>query len=77
MNKIGSLESQLMTAFKNKEIQEVKDAVIGEEKLQEKELNDHVAKVRLSHRQKFNNGWRKKNKNKKKMAKASRKANRR
>tara|TARA_B100000424_G_scaffold247329_1_gene219638 strand:+ start:129 stop:359 length:231 start_codon:yes stop_codon:yes gene_type:complete len=76
MNKIGSLESQLMDAFKDKEVQEIKDAVVDEKRLQDKEIKDHVAKVRLSHRQKFNNTWRKKNKNKKKMAKASRRKNR-
>ena len=76
MNKIGSLESQLMDAFKDKEVQEMKDAVVDEKRLQDKEIKDHVAKVRLSHRQKFNNTWRKKNKNKKKMAKASRRKNR-
>ena len=76
MNKIGSLESQLMDAFKDKEVQEIKDAVVDEKRLQDKEIKDHVAKVRLSHRQKFNNTWRMKNKNKKKMAKASRRKNR-
>ena len=76
MNKIGSLESQLMDAFKDKEVQEIKDAVVDEKRLQDKEIKDHVAKVRLSHRQKFNNTWRKKNKNKKKIAKASRRKNR-
>tara|TARA_R100000234_G_scaffold43069_1_gene25538 strand:- start:1065 stop:1295 length:231 start_codon:yes stop_codon:yes gene_type:complete len=76
MNKIGSLESQLMDAFKDKEVQEIKDAVVDEKRIQDKEIKDHVAKVRLSHRQKFNNTWRKKNKNKKKMAKASRRKNR-
>ena len=59
MNKIGSLESQLMDAFKDKEIK------------------DHATKVRIAHQQKFNNTWRKKNKNKKKIARASRRANRR
>ena len=35
MNKIGSLESQLMDAFKDKEVQEIKDAVVDEKRLQE------------------------------------------
>ena len=77
MNKIGSLESQLMDAFKDKEVQEIKDAVVDEKRLQDKEIKDHATKVRIDHQQKFNNTWRKKNKNKKKIARASRRANRR
>ena len=77
MNKIGSLESQLMDAFKDKEAKDIKDAVLDEERLQDKEVKDHATKVRIAHQQKFNKSWRKKNKNKKKVAKASRRANRR
>ncbi len=77
MNKIGSLESQLMDAFKDKEVQEIKDAVVDEKRIQDKEIKDHATKVRITHQQKFNNTWRKKNKNKKKIARASRRANRR
>ena len=58
MNKIGSLESQLMDAFKDKE------------------MADHAAKIAMGHRQKFNDTWRKKNKSKRKTAKASRRKNR-
>ena len=76
MNKIGSLESQLMDAFKEKEEKEVATTAIDAQKLQDKEIADHAAKVALHHRQKFNGAWRKKNKKKNKMAKASRRKNR-
>ena len=76
MNKIGSLESQLMDAFKEKEEKEVSTTAIDAQKLQDKEIADHAAKVAMHHRQKFNGAWRKKNKKKNKMAKASRRKNR-
>ena len=76
MNKIGSLESQLMDAFKEKEEKEVATTAVDAQKLQDKEIADHAAKVALHHRQKFNGVWRKKNKKKNKMAKASRRKNR-
>ena len=76
MNKIGSLESQLMDAFKEKEEKEVATTAIDAQKLQDKEIADHAAKVAMHHRQKFNGAWRKKNKKKTKMAKASRRKNR-
>ena len=76
MNKIGSLESQLMDAFKEKEEKEVATTAIDAQKLQDKELDTRVAEMNLRHRQKFNNSWRKKNKKKKNVAKASRKNNR-
>ncbi len=76
MNKIGSLESQLMDSFKDKEEKEVATTAADAQKLQNKEIEDHAAKVNLAHRQKFNNNWRKKNKKRKNTAKASRKANR-
>ena len=76
MNKIGSLESQLMDAFKEKEEKEVATTAIDAQKLQDKEIADHAAKVAMHHRQKFNGAWRKKNKKKIKMAKASRRKNR-
>lgn len=76
MNKIGSLESQLMDAFKEKEEKEVATTAIDAQKLQDKEIADHAAKVAMHHRQKFNGAWRKKNKKKNKMAKASRRKNR-
>ena len=76
MNKIGSLESQLMDAFKEKEEKEVATTAVDAQKLQDKEIADHAAKVAMHHRQKFNGAWRKKNKKKNKMAKASRRKNR-
>ena len=76
MNKIGSLESQLMDAFKDKEEKEVATTAVGAKKLQEKEVAKHVAEVAMHHRQKFNDNWRKKNKKRKKTAKISRKNNR-
>ena len=76
MNKIGSLESQLMDAFKEKEEKEVTTTAVDAQKLQDKEIAAHAAKVAMHRRQKFNDTWRKKNKNKKKAAKASRRKNR-
>ena len=76
MNKIGSLESQLMDAFKEKEEKEVATTAADAQKLQDKEIEAHAAKVAMHHRQKFNDAWRKKNKNKRKMSRASRKTNR-
>ena len=76
MNKVGSLESQLMDAFKEKEDKEVATTAADAQKLQDKEIEAHAAKIAMHHRQKFNDTWRKKNKNKKKAAKASRRKNR-
>ena len=76
MNKIGSLESQLMDAFKEKEEKEVATTAVDAQKLQDKEIEAHAANVAMHHRQKFNDAWRKKNKNKRKMSRASRKTNR-
>ena len=76
MNKIGSLESQLMDAFKEKEEKEAATTAVDAQKLQDKEIEAHAAKVAMHHRQKFNDAWRKKNKNKRKMSRAIRKTNR-
>ena len=76
MNKIGSLESQLMDAFKDKEEKEVATTAADAQKLQDKEMADHAAKIAMGHRQKFNDTWRKKNKSKRRAAKASRRKNR-
>ncbi len=65
-----------MDAFKEKEDKEVATTAADEQKLQDKEIEAHDAKIAMHHRQKFNNTWRKKNKNKKKAAKASRRKNR-
>ena len=76
MNKIGSLESQLMDAFKEKEEKEVATTAADAQKLQDKEIASHAARIAKNHRQKFNATWRKKNKDKRKTAKASRRKNR-
>ena len=76
MNKVGSLESQLMDAFKDKEEKEVATTAVDAQKLADKEIAKHVAEVAMNHRQRFNSTWRKKNKKRKKTAKASRKNNR-
>ncbi len=76
MNKVGSLESQLMDAFKEKEEKEVATTAVDAQKLQDKEIAAHAAKIAQRHRQKFNDNWRKKNKNKRKIRKASRRKNR-
>ena len=76
MNKVGSLESQLMDAFKEKEEKEVATTAVDAQKLADKEIAKHVAEVAMNHRQRFNSAWRKKNKKRKKTAKASRKNNR-
>jgi len=76
MNKVGSLESQLMDAFKEKEEKEVATTAVDAQKLQDKEAAAHAARIALKHRQKFNDNWRKKNKNKRKIRKASRRKNR-
>ena len=65
-----------MDAFKEKEEKEVATTAADAQKLQDKEIAEHAAKVAMHHRQKFNDTWRKKNKNKKKAAKASRRKNR-
>ena len=76
MNKIGSLESQLMDAFKDKEEKEVATTAADAQKLQDKEIASHAARIAKNHRQKFNGAWRKKNKKKRNSAKASRRKNR-
>ena len=76
MNKVGSLESQLMDAFKEKEEKEVATTAVDAQKLQDKEIASHAARIAKNHRQKFNGTWRKKNKDKRKTAKASRRKNR-
>ena len=76
MNKIGSLESQLMDAFKDKEEKEVATTAADAQKLQDKEIAAQTARIAMNHRQKFNNSWRKKNKKKNKIARVSRRKNR-
>ena len=76
MNKVGSLESQLMDAFKEKEEKEVATTAADAQKLQDKEIASHAARIAKNHRQKFNGAWRKKNKKTRSAAKASRRKNR-
>ena len=76
MNKIGDFEKQMVEAFDKREEEEKtrnlseaeKDALYLEEQ--------HAEKVHQRYIERHNSQWRAKNKNKKKMAKASRKANR-
>ena len=76
MNKVGSLESQLMDAFKENEEKEVATTAADAQKLHDKEVHAHAAKIARRQREKFNKGWRRKEKKRRKMAKASRKNNR-
>ena len=75
MNKIGSLESQLMDSFKEKEEKEAATTAADAQKIQDKEIEARAAKILAKHKVKFNDKWRQKNKKKKKMAKASRRNN--
>ena len=76
MNKIGSLESQLMDAFKEKEENETATTAADAQKLVDKEIAVKVAKVQRRWVAKFDSKWRQNKKKKKNRAKASRKANR-
>ena len=76
MNKIGSLESQLMDSFKEKEEKEVATTAADAQRIEEKGLANHIAEMNMKRRQKFNNTWRKKNKKKRNTAKTSRRKNR-
>jgi len=76
MNKIGDFEKQMAAAFEKREEEEKtrnmskaeKDALYLEEQ--------HAVQVQRRFIERHDSTWRKKNKNKKKMAKASRRANR-
>tara|TARA_R110002020_G_scaffold129445_1_gene289808 strand:- start:267 stop:500 length:234 start_codon:yes stop_codon:yes gene_type:complete len=76
MNKIGDFEKQMVEAFDKRDEEEKtrnmskaeKDALYLEER--------HEAQVHRRFIERHDSTWRKKNKNKKKIAKASRKANR-
>tara|TARA_Y100000034_G_scaffold86069_1_gene103176 strand:- start:291 stop:524 length:234 start_codon:yes stop_codon:yes gene_type:complete len=76
MNKIGDFEKQMAAAFEKREEEEKtrnmskaeKDALYLEEQ--------HAEQVQRRFIERHDSTWRKKNKNKKKMAKASRRANR-
>ena len=76
MNKTGGLESQLMDAFKEKEEKELDIEAQGTQRLADKKEAERIAKIETRWNTKFNPKWRQKNKKRKNMAKASRRANR-
>ena len=76
MNKTGGLESQLMDAFKEKEEKELDIEAQGTQRLADKKEAERIAKIEKRWNTKFNPKWRQKNKKRKNMAKASRRANR-
>ena len=76
MNKTGSLESQLMDAFKEKEEKETATTAADAQKLADKEIATQTAKVQRRWGSKFDSKWHQNRKKKRRTAKASRKANR-
>ena len=76
MNKTGSLESQLMDAFKEKEEKETATTAADAQKLADKEIAVKVAKVQRRWSSKFDSKWHQNRKKKRRTTEASRKANR-
>ena len=76
MNKIDDLEKAMMAKFEKADEEEKLRNMSQAEKLQLKEEEEHAKVVESRFVQKFSPEWRKKNKNKKKIARASRKRNR-
>ncbi len=76
MGKAGTLEKQMMAAFKEKEEQEVAINNAELQQAQQAEVEKQIAKIRNRHEQKFNKAWRKKKKQRKNAAKESRRKNR-
>ena len=76
MNKIGDLEKAMMAKFDKADEEEKLRNLSQAERLALKEEKDHAEMVESRFIQKFSPEWRKKNKQKKKTAKASRKRNR-
>ena len=76
MNKIDDLEKAMMAKFEKADEEEKLRNMSQAEKLQLKEEEEHAKMVESRFIQKFSPEWRKKNKKKKKIAKASRKRNR-
>ena len=76
MNKIDDLEKAMMAKFEKADEEEKLRNMSQAEKLQLKEEEEHAKMVESRFVQKFSPEWRKKNKKKKKIAKASRKRNR-
>ena len=76
MNKIDDLEKAMMAKCEKADEEEKLRNMSQAEKLQLKEEEEHAKMVESRFIQKFSPEWRKKNKKKKKIAKASRKRNR-
>ena len=76
MNKIGDLEKAMMAKFEKADEDEKLRNLSEAEKLALKDEEDHAKMVESRFVQKFSPEWRKKNKNKKKAAKVSRRKNR-
>tara|TARA_Y100000592_G_C5195935_1_gene188314 strand:- start:103 stop:336 length:234 start_codon:yes stop_codon:yes gene_type:complete len=76
MNKIDDLERAMMAKFEKADEEEKLRNMSAAEKLQLQEEEEHAKMVESRFIQKFSPEWRKKNKKKKKIAKASRKRNR-
>ncbi len=76
MNKIGDLEKAMMAKFEKADEDEKLRNLSEAEKLALKDEEDHAKMVESRFVQKFSPEWRKKNKNKKKTAKVSRRKNR-
>ena len=76
MNKIIDLEKAMMAKFNKADEDEKLRNLSEAEKLALKEEETHAKMVESRFIQKFSPEWRKKNKKKKKMAKVSRKRNR-
>jgi len=76
MNKILDLEKAMMEKFDKADADEKMRNMSAAERLALQEEEDHAKKVQSRFVQKFSSDWRKKNKNKKKASKLSRKKNR-
>ena len=73
---MGSLERQLMTSFKDMEVKEKEKEQKNAAQLMTKEQAEHEEKINKRRAVKFGPKFKKKRKNRSKMAKASRRKNR-
>ena len=73
---MGSLERQLMTSFKDMEVKEKEKEQKDAAQLMTKEQAEHEEKINKRRAVKFGPKFKKKRKNRSKMAKASRRKNR-
>ena len=73
---IGSLERQLMTSFKDMEVKEKEKEQKDAAQLMTKEQAEHEEKIKNRWAVKYGPKFKKKRKNRSKMVKASRRANR-